>query len=74
MISGEQFNANGPAHTAAAYQILEQRYGDGTVYLVDHAQRAVFKQLKSCGLVSAEGQITSTGRYFVARAHGARIP
>jgi hypothetical protein len=56
-----QFNAG----SEALRDLLEQRYGDGTIYLCTQAQRPVLKQAQWYGYVSMEGQITPGGMSFL---------
>lgn len=52
----------------ALRDLLEQRYGDGTIYMCSKAQRTVLKQAQWYGYVSMEGQITPVGRSFLVHS------
>jgi hypothetical protein len=52
----------------ALRDLLEQRYGDGTIYLCTKAQHSVLKQAQWYGYVSMEGQITPVGMSFLVRS------
>lgn len=45
--------------------LLEQRYGDGSIYLHNAQDRHLLKRARSLGLVCADGYITSAGLDFV---------
>lgn len=55
------------AGVEALRNLLEQRFGDGTIYLYSEAQRPVLEQAQWYGYVSMEGQITPVGRSFLVR-------
>ncbi len=58
--SGENINK------AALARLLDQRYGDGQIYLTDANERAVLKAAVNMGLVSKDGYLTHSGRRFWA--------
>ncbi len=58
--SGENINK------AALTSLLDQRYGDGQIYLTDVKERAVLKAAVNMGLVSKDGYLTHSGRRFWA--------
>lgn len=47
-------------------RLLDQRYGDGQIYLTDVKDRVVLKAAVHMGLVSADGYLTQSGRRFWA--------
>ncbi|MGH8657644.1 MAG: hypothetical protein ACREV4_03950 [Gammaproteobacteria bacterium] len=51
---------------SALRRLLDQRYGDGQIYLTDVKERIVLKAAVHMGLVSAEGYLTQSGRRFWA--------
>lgn len=51
----------------ALLALLAHRYGDGLVYLRDDAERRLFDQAISMGLVDREGYLTPAGRSLIAR-------
>ena len=50
----------------ALTRLLDQRYGDGLIYLTHAQEQPLFKQAKALGLVSEEGYLTRPGRCFWA--------
>ena len=52
----------------ALRDLLEQRYGDGTIYMCSKAQRSVLEQAQWYGYVSMEGQITPVGMSYLVRS------
>lgn len=46
-------------------QLLEQRFGDGSIYLRSGEDRRLLKRARSLGLVSAAGYLTHTGQCFL---------
>ncbi len=51
---------------SALTRLLDQRYGDGQIYLTDVKERVVLKAAVHMGLVSADGYLTQSGRRFWA--------
>ena len=51
----------------ALRELLEQRFGDGTIYMCNETQRPLLEQAQWHGYVSMDGQITPVGRSFLAR-------
>lgn len=49
--------------------ILDGRYGDGTIIVYRDSDRSALEQAKRLGLISAEGRITRKGLAFSAVAH-----
>lgn len=47
-------------------QLLNQRFGDGSIYLAGRKQRPTFEKAQSLGLISTDGMITSMGRDFLS--------
>ena len=54
--------------TEALKDLLEQGYGDGTIYLYSKAQRSILERAQRYGYVSMEGQITPDGLNFLLRS------
>ena len=54
----------------AILKLLDQRYGDGLVYLRNDTQQQLFHEVVRLGLVSSEGYVTPRGLSLLAR-HGA---
>ena len=48
-------------------RVLQHRYGDGTVYLLDGGAKQIFRACLQLDLVSDEGFITKKGRELLAR-------
>jgi len=48
-------------------RVLQHRYGDGTVYLLDRGAKQIFGACLQLELVSDEGFITKKGRELLAR-------
>jgi len=51
---------------SALTRLLDQRYGDGQIYLTNAKDRVVLKTAVHMGLVSADGYLTHSGRRFWA--------
>ncbi len=47
-------------------KLLDQRFGDGSIYLFGSEQRAIFDLGRAQGLIAEDGQITTSGRRFLA--------
>lgn len=48
-------------------RVLQHRYGDGTVYLLDRGAKQIFRFCLQLELVTDEGYITKKGRELLAR-------
>lgn len=53
----------------AIAELLAHRFGDGLVYLRDHADRQLLQRAVRLGLVNSEGYVTPSGLALLAR-HG----
>lgn len=54
------------AGNALMRQLLDQRFGDGSIYLVSSEQRVIFHRGRAEGLITEDGRITTSGRRFLA--------
>ncbi len=53
--------------TLVMCELLDQRFGDGSIYLLGGEQHAIFDRGRSLGLISDDGQITASGRRLLDR-------
>lgn len=56
-----------PPHDSALWNLLGQRFGDGSVYVHDPAERSLLHKAMSLGLIDAEGYLTALGYHFRRR-------
>lgn len=49
--------------------LLEDRYGDGLVYLPKNRSRALYSQARRHGFIDEDGYLTRKGRALIARYH-----
>lgn len=62
-------NAEGDFGAEALVRVLMCRFGDGSVYLEESADRAVYRAAQALGLISGDGYLTRAGRRFLSE-HG----
>ena len=48
-------------------RLLDQRFGDGSIYFSGGEQRSIFDRARARGLITDDGRITISGRRFVER-------
>ncbi len=53
--------------TLVMCELLDQRFGDGSIYLLGGEEHAIFDLGRSLGLITDDGRITTSGRHFVDR-------
>ena len=58
-------HALGSARSLSMRNLLDQRFGDGSIYLFGSEQRAIFDLGRAQGLIAEDGQITTSGRRFL---------
>jgi hypothetical protein len=55
------------ASQAALVRLLDNRYGDGSVYLRDQGERPLYQTAVNLGLIDIDGCVTPLGRTLLAR-------
>ena len=66
----ESWNDLDDERRARVLHVLANRYGDGTLYLCDPADREGHAIGRAIGLIDGDGVITPQGRSLVARDQG----
>lgn len=61
--------ASGEIPESQIAAMLEQRYGDGLVYLSRNQPNTLYKLAKKHGFIDDEGYLTRKGRTLLARYH-----
>ena len=56
-----------PDYETQIAMILQNRYGDGTVYLPRHKSSAFYAEAKQQAYIDADGYITRKGRALIAK-------